>query len=232
MVTLKEIAAEAGVSVSTVSRVINFPDTKAAGPEVQQRIWDIVRRKGYKPNLVAKELQGMKERSCENRHIYCLTACSALEVRDDPFFTTIISSIESAAGSQGYKLQFTFSSSDAWGKMPFEGLDPDGRNGLIIIGRFDDGLFSALRPKFTDIVYVGLNPLSFEIDQVVCDCSAAVFDTVKYLYNLGHRSIGYIGSDKKARYNGYLRGIDACGAGNSSKYISIVDSLSMEGGFQ
>ena len=37
--TLKEIAKEAGVSVSTVSRVINQENTKAASPEVQARIW-------------------------------------------------------------------------------------------------------------------------------------------------------------------------------------------------
>ena len=41
--TLKEIAKEANVSISTVSRVINQKNTKAASPEVQERIWEIVR---------------------------------------------------------------------------------------------------------------------------------------------------------------------------------------------
>lgn len=40
--TLKEIARQANVSVSTVSRVINQKNTKAASPEVQERIWEIV----------------------------------------------------------------------------------------------------------------------------------------------------------------------------------------------
>ena len=42
--TLKEIAKEANVSISTVSRVINQKNTKAASPEVQERIWNIVRK--------------------------------------------------------------------------------------------------------------------------------------------------------------------------------------------
>ena len=42
--TLKEIARQANVSVSTVSRVINQKNTKAASPEVQERIWKIVRK--------------------------------------------------------------------------------------------------------------------------------------------------------------------------------------------
>ena len=50
--TLKEIAKEAGVSVSTVSRVINQENTKAASPKVQARIWEIIRRTGYSPNKI------------------------------------------------------------------------------------------------------------------------------------------------------------------------------------
>ena len=47
--TLKEIAREAGVSISTVSRVINKNSTNVASKEVQDRIWEIVRRTGYTP---------------------------------------------------------------------------------------------------------------------------------------------------------------------------------------
>ena len=47
--TLKEIAKEAGVSISTVSRVLNQPNTKAASAQVQERIWNIVRKTGYVP---------------------------------------------------------------------------------------------------------------------------------------------------------------------------------------
>lgn len=48
--TLKEIAKEAGVSVSTVSRVINRKGPHVARPELQNRIWEIVGRTGYVPN--------------------------------------------------------------------------------------------------------------------------------------------------------------------------------------
>lgn len=55
--TLKEIAREAGVSISTVSRVINKNSTNAASKEVQDRIWEIVRRTGYTPNSTARDLK-------------------------------------------------------------------------------------------------------------------------------------------------------------------------------
>ena len=55
--TLKEIAQKANVSISTVSRVINQKNTKAASQEVQERIWEIVRESGYTPNTSARALK-------------------------------------------------------------------------------------------------------------------------------------------------------------------------------
>ena len=55
--TLKDIAKEAGVSVSTVSRVINNKGANAASQEVRERIWEIVRRTGYVPNYAAQNLK-------------------------------------------------------------------------------------------------------------------------------------------------------------------------------
>ena len=55
--TLKEIAVEAGVSVSTVSRVINKSSKSPASQQVQDRIWEIVRRTGYTPNSNARQLK-------------------------------------------------------------------------------------------------------------------------------------------------------------------------------
>ena len=55
--TLKEIAEQAHVSISTVSRVINQKKPNAASPEVAERIWEIVRKNGYVPNRTAQELK-------------------------------------------------------------------------------------------------------------------------------------------------------------------------------
>ena len=75
--TLKEIARQANVSVSTVSRVINQKNTKAASPEVQERIWKLVRKSGYTPNATARSLKlGQKSSDSEyNAQIHCLYLC-------------------------------------------------------------------------------------------------------------------------------------------------------------
>ena len=85
--TLKEIAREAGVSISTVSRVINKNSTNAASKEVQDRIWEIVRRTGYTPNSTARDLKMGGSESPEplSRSIACLFARTE-DSKSDLFF--------------------------------------------------------------------------------------------------------------------------------------------------
>ena len=79
--TLKEIAAEAGVSISTVSRVINKSSKSPAGKEVQDKIWEIVRRTGYTPNHTARELKkgSSTEKEPLSRYAVCLIVFNEAE---------------------------------------------------------------------------------------------------------------------------------------------------------
>ena len=61
--TLKDIAKEAGVSISTVSRIINGNSSNAASKEMQDKIWSIARAGGYVPNTSA---QALKQKNREN----------------------------------------------------------------------------------------------------------------------------------------------------------------------
>ena len=97
--TLKEIARQANVSVSTVSRVINQKNTKAASPEVQERIWKIVRKSGYTPNATARSLKLGQKAQIQNttpKSIACIYARSNSAV-SDPFFSQIAKAIEQEA---------------------------------------------------------------------------------------------------------------------------------------
>ena len=94
--TLKEIAKEAGVSVSTVSRVINQENTKAASPKVQARIWEIIRRTGYSPNKTARNLklgQSAELRDPDPKSIACVYARTHTDM-SDPFFSQIVKALE------------------------------------------------------------------------------------------------------------------------------------------
>jgi len=59
MATIKEVAREAGVSVSTVSLAVNRPE--AVTPERRQRVWAAVKRLNYMPNPAARVLRGKSQ---------------------------------------------------------------------------------------------------------------------------------------------------------------------------
>ena len=106
--TLKEIAAEAGVSISTVSRVINKSSKCPASQEVQDRIWEIVRRTGYVPNSSARELKmGIQESTgSRSRSIACIFA-RVSEKETDSFFAALARSIEKEAFRYNYILKYS-----------------------------------------------------------------------------------------------------------------------------
>ena len=74
MATLKEVARLAGVSASTVSRIINGKGEKCAGAAVQKRVWDAVRATGYVPNQEAKRLKEGGGTPKETITVSCLFA--------------------------------------------------------------------------------------------------------------------------------------------------------------
>ena len=53
-ITIKDVAKKAGVSISTVSRVIN--DSKPVTDEVKQKVLDVIKETGYIPNPLARSL--------------------------------------------------------------------------------------------------------------------------------------------------------------------------------
>jgi len=55
-VTLKDIAEKAGVSISTVSRVVNNDQNKPASRKTSEKVWSIIRKLGYVPNPDARNL--------------------------------------------------------------------------------------------------------------------------------------------------------------------------------
>src|SRR5699024_4499049 len=108
--TLKEIAKEANVSISTVSRVINQKNTKAASPQVQERIWEIVRKSGYTPNSSARALKlgpSAPSPETESKTIACIYARGDVAV-SDLFFSHIAKSIEQEAFKSNFFMKHSF----------------------------------------------------------------------------------------------------------------------------
>lgn len=231
--TLKDIAARAGVSISTVSRVINNKDTKAASPETQEKIWSIVRETGYTPNITARNLKlgEIKEPlHKKNRNIACIVARSK-DAIDEPFFLDLSRSLEKEAFKYGYILRYTFSAFDLNSSNTFNIIENTKVDGVVVLGRFNQNLNVFLKKQYKNVVYTGLNSIDYNYDQVICDGYKASIAAVKYLASLNHNNISYIGEvNKEARFKGYCDALKELGISVNSK--NIIDApLSTDGGY-
>src|SRR4051794_17449269 len=92
MATMADVARSAGVSVATVSHVLN--DTRPVLPRTRQAVLDAIDRLGYTPNTLARSLVTSRTRSIG-------LAVSAIS---NPYFTEILQGVEAAALEQGYSL--------------------------------------------------------------------------------------------------------------------------------
>lgn len=232
--TLKEIAAQAHVSISTVSRVLNASSPSAAGKEIQDRIWKIAQAGGYMPNREAQSLKKSGKTPPQPvSSIYCLVACSPEEVRKDPFFTHAIASIEREAFQNGYTLKYTFYSGGIENGSTAQFMQEASSDQLIIIGRFQSQLYQLLSKHFKKTVYLGWNDLDVRCDGIICDGYLASQEAVRYLYSLGHHRIGFVGTDRnEARFRGYLHGLELLGLERSERNIATNSVLSFECGFR
>lgn len=204
--TLKEIAEKAGVSISTVSRVINNSNSKVAGKEVQEKIWKIVRESGYVPNMSARNLK-MGNLSVESRatakSIACIFARS-LDTSNDPFFSQISRAIEREALKRGCIMKYVFSAQNINDSSTFRLITENSVDGVAVLGRFDKNLLDFIQAHYKYVVYTGLNTVDTQYDQIICDGYQAAISAIQYLYKLGHTAIGYVGEkNKEVRYTGY-----------------------------
>jgi DNA-binding LacI/PurR family transcriptional regulator len=204
--TLKEIATRVGVSISTVSRVINNKDTKSASPEIQEKIWAIVRETGYTPNIAARNLKlGESEtpNKQEPKSIACIVARSENAIHE-PFFLDLSRALEKEAFKHGYVLRYTFSSFDLSNLNTFQIISNTKVEGVIVLGRFNLNLSNFLKKHYKNVVYAGLNSIDLNYDQVVCNGYQASIVAVKYLASLRHTNISYIGeTSNEVRFKGY-----------------------------
>ena len=100
--TLKDIAREVGVHVSTISRALNGGSAHAVSPDLARKIWRASKRRGYTPNTAAVMLKTNRSR----------TVGVIVPDITDPVFPPIIRGIEDGLAGHGYVAILTNSDGD------------------------------------------------------------------------------------------------------------------------
>lgn len=201
--SLKKIAELTGVSISTVSRVLNSSSHVCAAPGTRDKIWAAAREIGYIPNENARAL---KLKAPVQGRSYSVSIISARfpDLDMDPFFHELFRSIEEELFLQDCHLSGLYNVEDVMSgscRLPK-------KEGILLMGRCPNECLSYLRSEHKNIVGVGRNPTDYLIDEVICDGVAAALAAMEHLLSCSYKKIAYIGDcSYEARYLGYCQAL-------------------------
>src|SRR6185312_6062223 len=205
--TIKEVAVRAGVSVGTVSNVLNSAAPVSA--ELRRRVLKVIEDLNYHPNHTARSLKS-------NR-----TKMIGMVISDivNPFFPLLVRGAEDAALQHNYLL-VTFNSDSQIDRERnlFHVLSRYRMDGILLVIASEDDLKHVHRAvdDGTPIVFLDRVPQGFDCDSVAIDNFDGARKCVEHLVRMGHRSIGIIGGSSNLhiaheRLRGYRAAHEAAG---------------------
>ncbi len=211
MATIKDIAREAMVSVTTVSNVIHNKSAHVA-PETVERINKIIEAHNYTPNMSARALVNKSSRIIGViNHLIPQQAGSFLQ---DPFHGAFIGGIERALRLRDYYMMVRTVESEAEILSLFRNWNLDG---VILTGLFEDSFFGRLIKADKPIVLLDSYIGSDKIFNVGLEDYRGGLLATRYLIDRGHRDIVFASPRIVAhgvideRYKGYCDALRAAG---------------------
>jgi LacI family transcriptional regulator len=225
--TITDVAAEARVHPSTVSRVLNGHAASTIRPETRQRIVLAADRLGYRPSALARNLRLQRS----------LTLGMLVPDITNPFFSSIIKGAEDAARERGYNLILCNSEDEPEREATYLHVLRQGLvDGLLIASsQMADGTIEGLRED--GFPFVLLNRAAHGKDDlaVVVDNHAAAAEVVTYLAALGHRRIGHIAGPQKTttgleRRDGYRDAVRRLGLADEPGLVVEAEAFTELGG--
>ena len=185
MATMHDVAKKAGVSIATVSAVIN--GSVNVSDKLTKRVQEAIREVGYRPNIVARSLKtgGTKTLVCIVPGII------------NPIYAEIAQAIEVFANAKGYAVFLCNAQEDCKLQRKYLHLSRSMQvaGGIIIPAAELDVPVQQLEQDLgAPLVVVDRAPLDASIDSVVVDNFESAERAVSLLINLGHRRIGAIAS--------------------------------------
>jgi len=180
-ITISDVAREAGVSIATVSRVIQ--GKASVSPDLAQRVREVARRFGYRPSPLAR---GLATGATEMVGIL-------VPQLSNPYFQELIKAIGLGAGQDGYRM-LVLETDERVGDEPdlaaslYTHVD-----GVILCSPRmpDDELtrFAAAHPK---VVCINRVLSGGRLPGVACDYFSPMLDLCRHLADLGHRRVVYL----------------------------------------
>jgi LacI family transcriptional regulator len=224
--TIKDVAREAGVSVTTAHRALN--GKSELGAEKRERVLEAARQLNYVPSAAARTLVSGRSR----------TLGMIVTNNASPVYADIVRGVEAVARDAGYGLLLCNSDDDQ--SRALECLE------ILRAKQVDGVLITPVQSDRRDIDYLSDSHIPYVLllryfddpadDRVIIDNEAAAYGTSRYLLELGHRQVGCIAgpqetSSGRARLAGFQRAVREGSYGIRADFVT-GHAFTVEGGYQ
>ncbi|MGL5695147.1 MAG: LacI family DNA-binding transcriptional regulator [Peptostreptococcaceae bacterium] len=185
-ITIKDVAKKAGVSISTVSRVIN--DSKPVTDEVKQKVLDVIKETGYIPNPLARSLVTKKSQ---------LIGVIVPEVSDS-FVNEILNGVEEIAKMYDYEILLANTYSDKEQELKsINLLRAKQVEGIVMISwKVEEEHVDYMQKCGIPASYISKTARDYDIHTVSTSNIDATYDMTKYLLDKGHEKIAFVMTSK------------------------------------
>ena len=180
MVTIKDIAEKAGVSQSTVSRVLNLDETLSVSEDTRNRIFRIAEDLHYQK----KSRKTIPQAGLDSHKIVIFEWYTREEELDDLYYYAIRIGLERQAQELGYEIIRIFSKDD-WSLM-------QEADGIIALGKFSPKTIQDLESYGKPLIFVDSNTLYLGHSCVTTDLEDSVIMVLDHFLEKGHEEIGLL----------------------------------------
>ena len=208
MANIRDVARLAKVSPATVSRILNDNPVYKTTDETREKVLRAVTELGYQP-LARKRSLPARADSGARFSVGCLLATTGGKY-SDPYYLAILGGIEEELSRLGGSVSLIQTEQELENPEILDRVLHAGLNGLIMMRPLADSLFAALHSLIPHIV--GIDTGHMPIDNIEYDHLRVSKMAVEYLYQKGHRQIGFIGGStggaplkKSRRFRSYLQ---------------------------
>jgi LacI family transcriptional regulator len=205
--TMKDVAQKAGVSVTSVSHVLN--GTRFVSEDASKRIEQAVKVLNFKPNPIARNLRSGKSKSI------AFVVCNI----ENYFYINIAKGIEKTLNNYGYRLLLVDATENKKKEMDnVESLYLQRTDGLIIAPTDPnfEYLKKLVRPDYP-VVFVDRPPVNYDADTILLLNTEAAYTATKYLISKNYKSIGFVTGERgidrtmQERIDGYTAALRESG---------------------
>ncbi|MDS0525392.1 LacI family DNA-binding transcriptional regulator [Clostridium sp. SHJSY1] len=195
MATIKDIAERAGVSISTVSRVLNYDPTISTSNETKKRIFEIASELSYDKHINKKK---------SNNRVAIVKWYTEEEELNDLYYLSIRLGIEKKCKELNFGV--VMYTQDNISQIKDENIQ-----NIIAVGKFSKDEINRFTNGDSNIIFVDYSPNENIYDSVVTNFELATKNVVDHYIEKGHKNIGYIGGIEffkdKSDYVDDIRGI-------------------------